>query len=579
MHLFDTVAGLLERTHHASKDVAKEAENLKTIHSTLDKKEKSPQEEQFEKLKDQMELLKEENKRLKSEIENNYSTPLSSRYSSESMRQLFSPKHRIAEFRRIWIAVAKAQRDLGLNITEEQIKELEDNKDNIDLDRINYYEFTKGLNHDVMANIHAYAELCPKAGGIIHQGLTSCNATDNADMLIFREALYNLKSKLIDVIEKLGEQAVKYKAVPCLGYTHYQVALPTTVGKRICMWQQNFCASLEYIDFTLKRLKFLGMKGATGTQDSFMELFDNDKEKVVEFDRKVGEYAGYSNITTIAGQTYSRHTDSRIVEALASIAGAAHEIGQNFRLWAHDQEVAEPFGKNQTGSSAMPFKKNPMDSEQICSLSREVIVDSLKPKLTAATQMFERSLDDSAGRRMYMAESFLKTDQILLKLIKNITGMNVYPEVIKHNLNRELPFLVTEKILMMAVKRGLNRQEVHEIIRVQSIAVKEKLLMNKPKDEEYDESVAAESLEEKEEMASRSESEKSEDQESNPDSDLDLLTRLDLHIGLTSEEVNEIEDLMKNPLRLTGRAEDQVLDYQREVKKLLAKSKAKNHKL
>ncbi|NLL05108.1 MAG: adenylosuccinate lyase [Clostridiaceae bacterium] len=400
-------------------------------------------------------------------MKNTYESPLNSRYASSEMQEIFSPDMKFKTWRRLWIALAEAEKELGLNITNEQIEELKSQKDNINYELAEAKE--KEFRHDVMAHIHAYGELCPSAKGIIHLGATSCYVGDNTDIIIMHEGLKILKKKLIAVISKLTEFALKYKDFPTLGFTHFQPAQLVTVGKRATLWIQDLVLDLEEMDFVLSNMRLLGSKGTTGTQASFLSLFEGDNEKVKKLDRLIAQKMGYDKVFAVSGQTYSRKFDSRILNVLSSIAQSAYKFSNDMRLLQNMKEVEEPFEKNQIGSSAMAYKRNPMRSERISSLARYVIVDTLNPAITASTQWFERSLDDSANKRISVPEAFLAVDAILNIYINIADGMVVYPKVIEKHILEELPFMATENIMMEAVKRGGDRQELHERIRVHSM--------------------------------------------------------------------------------------------------------------
>jgi len=400
-------------------------------------------------------------------LKNTYESPLNSRYASSEMQEIFSPDMKFKTWRRLWIALAEAEKELGLNITNEQIEELKSQKDNINYELAEAKE--KEFRHDVMAHIHAYGELCPSAKGIIHLGATSCYVGDNTDIIIMHEGLKILKKKLIAVISKLTEFALKYKDFPTLGFTHFQPAQLVTVGKRATLWIQDLVLDLEEMDFVLSNMRLLGSKGTTGTQASFLSLFEGDNEKVKKLDRLIAQKMGYDKVFAVSGQTYSRKFDSRILNVLSSIAQSAYKFSNDMRLLQNMKEVEEPFEKNQIGSSAMAYKRNPMRSERISSLARYVIVDTLNPAITASTQWFERSLDDSANKRISVPEAFLAVDAILNIYINIADGMVVYPKVIEKHILEELPFMATENIMMEAVKRGGDRQELHERIRVHSM--------------------------------------------------------------------------------------------------------------
>ena len=402
-----------------------------------------------------------------------YQTPLKDRYAGEEILKLFSPQFKYSCWRRLWVALAEAQKELGLPITKEQITELKQHIDDIDFDLAANYE--KELNHDVMAHIRAYADLCPKAGSIIHLGATSCYVTDNTDTIQMYEGLEILLKKLAIVIRQLADFAKRHSALPCLGFTHFQPAQLTTVGKRACLWLQDFVMDQQEITYRKMNLKFLGVKGTTGTQASFLSLFQGDHEKVKRLDRLVAEKLGFTNLFLVTGQTYTRKQDTQISQTLAGLACSAHKFATDLRLLAGLKEMEEPFTKNQVGSSAMPYKRNPVLAERICSLSRLVIAFAQNPEYTHATQWLERSLDDSANRRISLSETFLATDAILNLLIKVTKGLVIYPHVIKKHIDDELPFMAMENILMECVKKGGNRQELHEKIRVHSQAAGEKV--------------------------------------------------------------------------------------------------------
>ena len=396
-----------------------------------------------------------------------YESPLNSRYAGEKMKYLFSPDHKFKTWRRLWIALAKAERKLGLPITEEQIAELEAHKDDINYQEAEQRE--KQVRHDVMAHVYVYGQAAPKAAGIIHLGATSCYVGDNTDIIVMTEGLKLIRKKLVNVIAQLAAFADKYKNLPTLAFTHFQPAQPTTVGKRATLWMQEFLMDLEDLDYVLSTMKLLGSKGTTGTQASFLELFDGDQEKIDKIDPMIAEKMGFKDCYPVSGQTYSRKVDTRVCNILAGIAASAHKMSNDIRLLQHLKEVEEPFEKTQIGSSAMAYKRNPMRSERIASLSRYVMVDALNPAITSAVQWFERTLDDSANKRLSVAEGFLATDGIL-DLCLNVTdGLKVYPKVIEKRLRSELPFMATENIMMDAVKAGGDRQELHEKIRTLSM--------------------------------------------------------------------------------------------------------------
>ncbi len=392
-----------------------------------------------------------------------YISPLSERYASREMQHIFSEDKKFQTWRRLWIALAETEKELGLDITDEQINELKAHKDDINYEVARARE--KEVRHDVMSHVYAYGQQCPKAAGIIHLGATSCYVGDNTDMILMDEALGLIQRKLVNVIEKLSRFAEEYKDLPTLAFTHFQPAQPTTVGKRASLWLQDFLMDLSDLEYVKGSLKLLGSKGTTGTQASFLELFNGDQEKVRQVDKKIADKMGFTSCVTVSGQTYSRKTDTRVLNILAGIAATAHKMSNDIRLLQHLKEVEEPFEKSQIGSSAMAYKRNPMRSERIASLSRYVIVDALNPAITSALQWFERTLDDSANKRLSVPEAFLATDGIL-DLVLNVTdGLVVYPKVIEKHLMAELPFMATENIMMDCVKKGGNRQELHEEIR------------------------------------------------------------------------------------------------------------------
>jgi adenylosuccinate lyase len=383
------------------------------------------------------------------------------------MQELFSPDTKFKTWRKLWIALAEAEKELGLNITDEQIEELKRYKDDINYDVAEREE--KIVRHDVMAHVHAYGEQCPKAKGIIHLGATSCYVGDNTDIIIMHDALELLRHKLAAAISKLSDFAMEYRSMPTLGYTHYQPAQMVTVGKRASLWIQDLLIDLEDLEHVLSSMKLLGSKGTTGTQASFMSLFDNDREKVKKLDKLIAEKMGYENVYPVSGQTYTRKQDSRVLNVLSGIAQSASKFATDIRLLQSMKEIEEPFEKTQIGSSAMAYKRNPMRCERICSLARYVIVDALNPAITSSTQWFERTLDDSANKRISIPEAFLAVDAILNIYINVVSGLVVYPKVIENHIQQELPFMATENIMMEAVKKGGDRQELHERIRVHSM--------------------------------------------------------------------------------------------------------------
>lgn len=398
-----------------------------------------------------------------------YVSPLSERYASKEMQYIFSPDMKFTTWRRLWIALAETEMELGLSqdgkpvITVEQIAELKEHADDINYDVAKARE--KEVRHDVMSHVYAYGQQCPKAAGIIHLGATSCYVGDNTDIIVMTEALKLVKKKLVNVIAKLGEFADKYKDQPTLAFTHFQPAQPTTVGKRATLWAQEFCMDLEDLNYVLSTMKLLGSKGTTGTQASFLELFDGDQETIDKIDPMIAKKMGFDKCVAVSGQTYSRKTDTRVCNILAGIAASAHKMSNDIRLLQHLKEVEEPFEKSQIGSSAMAYKRNPMRSERIASLARYVMIDALNPAITSATQWFERTLDDSANKRLSIPEGFLAIDGILDLCLNVVDGLVVYEKVINKRLMSELPFMATENIMMDAVKNGGNRQELHERIR------------------------------------------------------------------------------------------------------------------
>ena len=397
-----------------------------------------------------------------------YESPLSSRYADDKMKYLFSPDMKFRTWRRLWIALAEAERELGLNISREQIDEMTAHRDDVNYDVAEARE--KVVRHDVMSHVYAYGVQCPKAEPIIHLGATSCYVGDNTDLIVMNEALKLVRDKLVGTVRILSRFAMEHRNLPTLAFTHFQPAQPTTVGKRATLWIQDLLIDLEDVEYLLSGAKLLGSKGTTGTQASFLELFDGDREKVRRLDGIIAEKMGFRDCYAVSGQTYTRKQDSRVLAVLSGIAQSAAKFSNDIRLLQHLKEVEEPFEKNQIGSSAMAYKRNPMRSERIASLARYVMVDSLNPAVTAATQWFERTLDDSANKRISVPEAFLAVDGIL-NLYGNVAdGLVVYPKVIAKHLESELPFMATENIMMDAVKRGGDRQKLHERIRVHSIA-------------------------------------------------------------------------------------------------------------
>ena len=453
-----------------------------------------------------------------------YESPLSSRYADKEMKYLFSPDMKFRTWRRLWIALAEAEMELGLPVTQEQIDELKAHKDDINYEVAEERE--KLVRHDVMSHVYAYGVQCPNAKGIIHLGATSCYVGDNTDIIIMTEALKLVRNKLVNVIRELSAFADKYKALPTLAFTHFQPAQPTTVGKRASLWIQELMMDLEDVEYQLSKAKLLGSKGTTGTQASFLELFEGDHEKVKALDKKIAEKMGYQGCFPVSGQTYSRKLDTQILNVLSSIAQSAAKFSNDIRLLQHLKEIEEPFEKNQIGSSAMAYKRNPMRSERIGSLSRYVMVDVLNGAFTTATQWFERTLDDSANKRLSVPEAFLAVDAILNLYANVADGLVVYPKVIEQRLRNELPFMATENIMMDAVKyRGADRQVLHERIRVHSMAASKVI---------------------KEEGGEN-----------------DLLERIaaDPAFGVTLEELESI----LQPEKYTGRAKEQTEEFLRDV--------------
>ena len=392
-----------------------------------------------------------------------YVSPLSERYASKEMQYIFSPDMKFRTWRKLWIALAETEKELGLNITQEQIDELKAHADDINYEVAKERE--RQVRHDVMSHVYAYGVQCPKAKGIIHLGATSCYVGDNTDIIVMTEALKLVRKKLVNVIAELASFADKYKTQPTLAFTHFQPAQPTTVGKRATLWTQEFLLDLEDLEYVLSTMKLLGSKGTTGTQASFLELFDGDQETIDKIDPMIAQKMGFKECYPVSGQTYSRKVDTRVLNVLAGIAASAHKMSNDIRLLQHLKEVEEPFEKSQIGSSAMAYKRNPMRSERIASLSRYVMVDALNPAITSATQWFERTLDDSANKRLSIPEGFLAIDGILDLCLNVVDGLVVYPKVIEKHMLAELPFMATENIMMDAVKAGGDRQELHERIR------------------------------------------------------------------------------------------------------------------
>lgn len=462
-----------------------------------------------------------------------YESPLSTRYASKYMLGLFSQDTRYRTWRKLWVSLARAEMKTGLPISEQQVSELEAHIEDIDYECVKARE--KEVRHDVMAHVYAYGKVAPSAAGVIHLGATSCYVTDNADLIIYRDALRYLRGELLKVIANLADFAIKYKATPALGYTHYQPAQPVTIGKRATLWMQDFVSDLEELDFVLGSLKFLGCRGTTGTEASFMELFDGDTEKIDEMNRMICEDFGFTECFDVCGQTYPRKTDSRILSCLSAVAQSCYRMANDIRLLQHDRQIEEPFEKNQIGSSAMAYKRNPMRSERICSLARYLMADAMNAPMTAACQWMERTLDDSANRRISMPEGFLCADAVL-RLAQNVTdGLHVNEKIVESTLKEYLPFIATENIMMEAVKRGGDRQEIHEIIRKCSMEATEKMKNGEK---------------------------------------CDLPARLAAQdaIGMTEGEIN---DVLK-PELYTGRCEQQVISYVAKIKPLIAEVSGEN---
>lgn len=452
-------------------------------------------------------------------MRNLYSTPLNSRYASKEMSYIFSDDMKFSTWRKLWVALAEGEKELGLNITDEQIKELKEHINDINYDEAAKRE--KEVRHDVMSHVYAYGLQCPNAKGIIHLGATSCYVGDNTDVIIMRDALNLIKNKIVTVLNHLKNFAIEYKDMPTLGFTHFQPAQLTTVGKRATLWMQDLVMDVENIDFLISQLKLRGVKGTTGTQASFMELFDGDESKVKALDKIVAEKMGFEKSFGVTGQTYPRKLDSIVLNTLSEVAQSAYKFSNDLRLLQNMKEMEEPFEKHQIGSSAMAYKRNPMRSERISALARYVIVDALNPAITAGTQWFERTLDDSANKRLSVAEGFLALDGVLNLYMNIAENMVVYDKVIASHVQRELPFMATENIMMEAVKRGKDRQELHENIRVHSMAAAQRV-----KDEGLDN---------------------------------DLIERIinDDSFGLTRDEILGVID----PAKFVGRAPSQVVEF------------------
>lgn len=461
-----------------------------------------------------------------------YNTPLNTRYASKEMSYLFSDEMKFKTWRKLWVALAECEKELGLNINDEQIEELKENVDNVNYEVAEKRE--KEVRHDVMSHVYAYGVQCPKAKGIIHLGATSCYVGDNTDLIIMKEALFIIKKKIINTINSLTKFALEYKDLPTLGFTHLQPAQLTTVGKRASLWIQDLYLDLENIDFLIDQMRFRGVKGTTGTQASFMELFNGDETKVKTLDRMVTEKMGFKKEFMVTGQTYTRKLDSTILNTLSEVAQSAYKFSNDLRILQNMKEMEEPFEKNQIGSSAMAYKRNPMRSERMGALSRYIIVNSLNPAITAATQWFERTLDDSANKRISVAEAFLALDGVLNLYMNVSSNMVVYPKVIESHVKKELPFMATENIIMESVKKGGDRQELHERIRQHSMEAA-KMVKVEGKDN-------------------------------------DLIERIinDSFFNMTSEEILSLID----PVKFVGRAPGQVVDFvEEEIKPILEKNK------
>ena len=466
-------------------------------------------------------------------MNNKYESPLSSRYASDYMLELFSSDTRYQTWRRLWVSLAKAEMKLGLPITQAQVDELSAHITDIDYECVSRRE--KEVRHDVMAHVYAYGKVAPAAAGIIHLGATSCYVTDNADLVIYRDALTYLRSELLGVLANLSEFAEKYKDMPTLGYTHYQPAQLVTVGKRASLWMQDFLSDLKEIDFAIENIKFLGCRGTTGTEASFVELFEGDAEKIDEMNRMIAADFGFDECFDVVGQTYPRKVDSRVLNALSSVAQSCYRMANDIRLLQHDRQVEEPFEKNQIGSSAMAYKRNPMRSERICSLARYLMADAMNAPMTASTQWLERTLDDSANRRISLPEGFLCADAIL-RLTQNVTnGLHVNEKIIEKTVKEYLPFIATENLMMEAVKRGGDRQEIHEIIRRCSMEATAKMKNGE---------------------------------------ECDLLARLaaEKEFGLTEAEMTEL----LAPALYIGRCPEQVSAFVEKIKPLLANADGKS---
>ena len=402
-----------------------------------------------------------------------YENPLCTRYAGEEMKRIFSADNKFSTWRKLWVALAESEKELGLNITDSQIAQMKEHIYDIDYDRAAEYE--SRFRHDVMAHVHTYGEACPLAKPVIHLGATSCYVGDNTDIILMKEAMLRIKTLLVSTIAVIGDFAEKYKDVPTLAFTHFQAAQPTTVGKRACLWAQDLIMDLEHLDFVLDSLKLLGCKGTTGTGASFLELFEGDGEKVKKLEKLIAKKMGFEACVSVSGQTYSRKTDYFVMSVLSGIAQSASKFANDIRLLSHLKEFDEPFESGQIGSSAMAYKRNPMRSERICALARYVMTDSLNPAITAATQWLERSLDDSANKRISIPEGFLATDGILNLYMNIISGGTIYPYVTRKHLNEELPFMATENIIMYCTRKGGDRQELHEAVREISVEVTKRI--------------------------------------------------------------------------------------------------------
>lgn len=402
-----------------------------------------------------------------------YENPLCTRYAGEGMKRIFSADNKFSTWRKLWVALAESEKELGLDITDSQIAQMKEHIYDIDYDRAAEYE--SRFRHDVMAHVHTYGEACPLAKPVIHLGATSCYVGDNTDIILMKEAMLRIKTLLVSTIAVIGDFAEKYKDVPTLAFTHFQAAQPTTVGKRACLWAQDLIMDLEHLDFVLDSLKLLGCKGTTGTGASFLELFEGDGEKVKKLEKLIAKKMGFEACVSVSGQTYSRKTDYYVMSVLSGIAQSASKFANDIRLLSHLKEFDEPFESGQIGSSAMAYKRNPMRSERICALARYVMTDSLNPAITAATQWLERSLDDSANKRISIPEGFLATDGILNLYMNIVSGGTIYPYVTRKHLNEELPFMATENIIMYCTRKGGDRQELHEAVREISVEVTKRI--------------------------------------------------------------------------------------------------------